>query len=296
MSHTPGMSRRDLLRLGAAGVVGCSMSGWFEALAAGAARDPQRKRACILLWMSGGPSQMETFDPKPDAPKEVRPIFGEVQTSLPGVLFGATFPKLAKQAHRTALVRSFASGNGDHQKLLSVAAGNPLGATMGALYSRVVGPISARTGMLSNVFVPAEAVSPGVKMGKNFETTALPQLASGGRIPTPRKLSPASSVMTTGTFIEASTTIGPMMLGSTWKNMMRGPDAPRARSASRKGRSLTVSVWARATRPNCGTKTAVTRMMMFVSPGPSTATSDSARMRLGNELTMSNAARMTRSR
>ena len=94
--------------------------------------------------------------------------------------------------------------------------------------------------------------------------------------------------MTTGMFMLASTTIGPMMLGSTWNSMMRGPDAPSARSASRKGRSLTVRVCARAMRPNCGMKTMVTRMMTLISPGPSTATSASARIRLGYELMMSN--------
>ena len=61
----PHLSRRDWLKLAAAGVVGCSMSGWLGRLAAAAAADPQRKRSCILLWMNGGPSQMDTFDLKP---------------------------------------------------------------------------------------------------------------------------------------------------------------------------------------------------------------------------------------
>src|SRR5262249_59537986 len=62
------LSRRDLLRLTAAGCVGFSMSGWLERMAAATAKDPQRKRACILLWMNGGPSQMDTVDPKPRPP------------------------------------------------------------------------------------------------------------------------------------------------------------------------------------------------------------------------------------
>ena len=62
---TQHLSRRDWLRLTSAGVVGYSLSGWLQALAADAATHPQRRRACILLWMDGGPSQMDTFDLKP---------------------------------------------------------------------------------------------------------------------------------------------------------------------------------------------------------------------------------------
>src|SRR6478735_635199 len=60
-----GLSRRDWLRLSAAGVVGSSLSGWLGAVADEHARDRQRKRSCILLWMNGGPSQLDTFDLKP---------------------------------------------------------------------------------------------------------------------------------------------------------------------------------------------------------------------------------------
>src|SRR5688500_7570861 len=64
-SDLPRLSRREWMKLLGAGVVSYSMSGWVEALAADAAGHPNRKRACILLWMNGGPSQMDTFDLKP---------------------------------------------------------------------------------------------------------------------------------------------------------------------------------------------------------------------------------------
>src|SRR5438046_9691341 len=60
-----GLTRRDWLRLSAAGVVGYSLSGWLPRLAAQAGNNPGRRRSCILLWMNGGPSQLDTFDPKP---------------------------------------------------------------------------------------------------------------------------------------------------------------------------------------------------------------------------------------
>src|SRR5260370_36875665 len=58
-------SRRDWLKFSAAGVVSFSMSGWLKTLADDVATHPQRKRSCILLWMAGGPSHMDTFDLKP---------------------------------------------------------------------------------------------------------------------------------------------------------------------------------------------------------------------------------------
>src|SRR5260370_19012289 len=67
------LSRRDWLKLAAAGVTAGSMSGWLEALAAGAARNPQRKRACLLLWMSGGPAPPHTLAMKPGHPP-ARPL------------------------------------------------------------------------------------------------------------------------------------------------------------------------------------------------------------------------------
>src|SRR5262249_60299945 len=65
MTRLPTLSRRDWLRVASAGALGASLSGWFGALAQETARNPQRRRGCILLWMDGGPSQMETFDLKP---------------------------------------------------------------------------------------------------------------------------------------------------------------------------------------------------------------------------------------
>ena len=60
--RVPALSRRQLLRLSAAGVLGASASGWIEAMAASAAADPRRRKSCILLWMTGGPSQIDTFE------------------------------------------------------------------------------------------------------------------------------------------------------------------------------------------------------------------------------------------
>src|SRR4029453_10514712 len=72
----------------------------------------------VLLFLSGGASHIETFDPKMAAPDGVRSITGEVQSTLPGVTFGRTFPELAKHAHRMSIVRSFHHSVGDHEKAI----------------------------------------------------------------------------------------------------------------------------------------------------------------------------------
>jgi hypothetical protein len=106
------VSRRDWLRLCAAGVAGCSLSGWMESLAADAAKSPQRKRACILLWMSGGPSQMDTFDLKPGHANGGP--FKEIQTAVPGIKISEHLPKIAGLMKDMVIVRSMNSKEGDH--------------------------------------------------------------------------------------------------------------------------------------------------------------------------------------
>jgi hypothetical protein len=106
------LSRRDWLKLSAAGVVGYSMSGWLENLANAAAQDPQRKRACILLWMNGGPSQMDTFDLKPGHANGGP--YKEVATNVPGVKISEHLPKIAKHADRMAIIRSMSTKEADH--------------------------------------------------------------------------------------------------------------------------------------------------------------------------------------
>jgi len=105
-------TRRDWLCLSAAGIAGYSMSGWLGRLAADAGKDPNRKRACILLWMNGGPSQMDTWDLKPGHANGGP--FKETNTNVPGIKFSEHFPELAKRADKLAIIRSMATKEADH--------------------------------------------------------------------------------------------------------------------------------------------------------------------------------------
>jgi hypothetical protein len=108
------LSRREWLKLSAAGVVGWSMSGWLERLAADTAKNPQRKRACILLWMNGGPSQTDTFDLKPGHANGGE--FKPVATSAKGVQISEHLPKVARHMDRLAVLRSMSTKEGDHTR------------------------------------------------------------------------------------------------------------------------------------------------------------------------------------
>jgi hypothetical protein len=108
----PPLSRRELMKLSAAGVVGFSASGWLERLAAQTATNPQRRRSCILLWMTGGPSQTDTFDMKPGHRNGGE--FREIATSVPGIRISEHLPQLARQMHDMVLVRSMSTREGDH--------------------------------------------------------------------------------------------------------------------------------------------------------------------------------------
>jgi uncharacterized protein (DUF1501 family) len=176
------VNRREFLQIGSLALGGLTLSQMLQAQGGDDSRRMVKDKAVVLLFLQGGPSQIETFDPKMSAPVEIRSITGEVASRLPGVTFGGTFPRLAARADRLAVVRSFASGNGDHQNYMTVGGGdNTTKAPMGSLYARIAGANHATTGIPNNVIVPAEAVSPGLVLPTNFETQSLQKFVSSSQ-------------------------------------------------------------------------------------------------------------------
>ena len=109
-----GVSRRDCLQLGLGGLLGVGFADALRATAASRALPQREARACILIWMDGGPTHYETFDPKPDAPEEIRGQYETIQTSLPGVFFSRHCRELAGMADQLAIVRSIRHNQGNH--------------------------------------------------------------------------------------------------------------------------------------------------------------------------------------
>jgi hypothetical protein len=109
-------SRRDFLRMSLAGALGVSYSGWMPRLAQSA--EGAKHKACILLWMPGGPSQTDTFDLKPGHANGGP--YKETETAVPGIRISEHLPQLAKQTKDMAIIRSLTSKEGDHGQAMAL--------------------------------------------------------------------------------------------------------------------------------------------------------------------------------
>ena len=114
-----GVSRRDSIALGLGGLIGGGLSGALQATHVAASEQgkvtkPRQADACILIWMDGGPSHYETFDPKPEAPAEIRGEFSTISTQTPGIQFSQLMTNLAGMTDDLAIVRSIRHDQGNH--------------------------------------------------------------------------------------------------------------------------------------------------------------------------------------
>jgi Protein of unknown function (DUF1501) len=169
-------ARRDFLRIGSLGLGGLTLANLLQTRAFGekAGARPITRKSVIFLFLHGGPSQTETFDPKMDAPAGVRSVTGEVETALPGITFGGTFPRLAAIANKLAIVRSFRTGDANHD-IKPIVGKATLGANMGSLFARVAGTNDPVTGMPLNAALFPRAVDasagPAVEQFGKFDST-----------------------------------------------------------------------------------------------------------------------------
>ena len=163
-SSPTGRNRRDFLKVGALGLTGLGLADLLRgrAMAAEGGR-PMKKKSVILLFLEGGASQLETFDPKPDAPSGIRSPLGAIPTRLPGLQFGSLFPKMAQLTSKMAVVHSFTHSDGDHGGAAHwVKTGHPwpppffgqsglripqLVPSIGSVVARAKGPIHPREGV-----------------------------------------------------------------------------------------------------------------------------------------------------
>src|SRR5438128_844848 len=110
-----GMTRRESLRIGSLGLFGLTLPELVRAGEENKVAGKDRKEiSCILLWLSGGISQIDSFDPKPSAPAEIRGDFKTIPTQTPWVHFVEHLPRLAKMSNRFSLLRSMTHNQGSH--------------------------------------------------------------------------------------------------------------------------------------------------------------------------------------
>lgn len=156
-------SRRDFLRIGGLALGGLTLADLLGANVQ-AAEGPNilTGKSVIFLFMHGGPPQTEMFDPKMTAPSGVRSAIGEIETALPGITFGSTLERLAPLADKFSIVRSFQTGDGNHD-IKPIVGKDSGGANLGSLYARIAGTNHPQTGMPRNVALFPRAIDPDAK-------------------------------------------------------------------------------------------------------------------------------------
>lgn len=158
--HRRPFRRREFLRVGSLALGGLSLEQLPSASAeAASGAELVQDRSVVFLFMHGGPSQTETFDPKMTAPPDVRSATGDIKTSLPGVTFGSTFARLAELAHKVAVVRSFTTGDSRHD-IKPIVSRYSAGANLGSVYVRAAGANHPQTGMPRNAALFPKSVDP----------------------------------------------------------------------------------------------------------------------------------------
>src|SRR5215203_381915 len=119
-------SRREFLRAGLAGMGTLSLPGLLNLRAAGGVPDAGERKAVIIIWLRGGCSHLDTYDPKPDAASDYRGPFATIDTAVPGLQFSELLPRQAQIADKFSVLRSMAHTGGGHPAgSLQLLSGDP---------------------------------------------------------------------------------------------------------------------------------------------------------------------------
>lgn len=158
-------NRREMLRIGGLGLGGLSLADLLASKARAEGSPSVGDKSVIFIFQQGGPPQFETYDPKPDAPDNIRTVTGVTQTSVPGVFFGDTLQRLSRHADKLTVVRSFQTENGGHN-IRPLVGPESLNTNIGALAARVLGATHPRTGMPRNALLLPQSVRSDVTAGQ----------------------------------------------------------------------------------------------------------------------------------
>jgi hypothetical protein len=178
-----GLTRRQALQVGSLSILGLALPDVLKAAQA------QRELSCILLWLDGGPSHFETFDPKPGTPDTVRGPYGAIPTNVPGIQISELLPQLARHADRYALIRSMTHGVDAHAPIPMMTGFTGVTTAYGAVVTKLKGhagemppfvhlgsKLNVGGGVLGPVFDPIEVRDP---TGSKLE---LPQFSLSANI------------------------------------------------------------------------------------------------------------------
>ncbi len=163
LRNCQGISRREILQVGGLGFLGLTLADWLGTRQAQASpattTSGERDPSCIFIFLSGGPSHLETFDPKPGAPSDICGPYGVTATSVPGIQISELLPQIARHMDKCALIRSMTSRDGGHSGVHMLSGGNRGAASYGAVLQKLKG--SSRSGMPPFVHVGPAGYLPG---------------------------------------------------------------------------------------------------------------------------------------
>jgi uncharacterized protein (DUF1501 family) len=169
--YCDGMSRRSFLQLGVAGMASVGLPGLLQARARSAETGGTRDTAVILIWLDGGPSHMDLYDLKPDAPAEYRGIWRPIRTRVPGMDISELFPRQARLAHRFSIVRSLHHNTGDHfaggHRMLTTKDMGVSGANTGQRFPGIGAIVARQVGARQRGLPPYVAVPQAASIGLN---------------------------------------------------------------------------------------------------------------------------------
>ncbi len=211
----PGPNRRALLRAGVLGALGLGLDDFLRLRARGARVQAEgygteaqlattpTARACILIWLSGGPSHIDTWDPKPEADEDVRGEFSPIETAIPGTSISEVYPQLAQVLDRATLIRSMTSPEAAHDRathhLLTGYRPNPalVYPSLGSVVSKVRGfskstlppytalpsaPIFGSSGYLTPAYDPFDVAGDPNQAGFRVRDLTPPDQMTLGRL------------------------------------------------------------------------------------------------------------------
>jgi len=173
-----GFHRRDLLRVGGLTALGFGLGDLFRAqrlaAASGAAALKAKAKSCVLIWLDGGPSHLETFDLKPDAPVEVRGPLESIETKVPGVRISECLPNTAAMLDKIAIIRSMTSPLGEHNfgTHYLMTGYKPTPVLEYPAFGAVLAQVRSQSGVLPpNIAVPSFRVGGGKLTGGGYLPT-----------------------------------------------------------------------------------------------------------------------------
>lgn len=141
-SNCQGVSRREILQIGSLGALGLTLADAWRgspSQASPAASTRGREPSCIFVFLSGGPSHLETFDPKTHAPINIRGPYGAIPTNVSGIHIGELLPQIAGQMDKCALLRAMTSTDGGHSGTFITSGGSKFNASIGAVMQKLKG-------------------------------------------------------------------------------------------------------------------------------------------------------------